>query len=102
MIDLRLMEKILHHFGCPKTFLYRGKKNISGIMSGAGFFHQQLVLCEQNSCMISCISLHVILQKFLEKFKNKVAGTIFDDFSFGRGMKHSDFLCVRRDFASQV
>ena len=31
-----------------------------------------------------------------------VEGTVFGDFSFGRGMKHSDCLCVRRDFASQV
>ena len=35
---IRLMEKILHHLGCPKTSWYWDKTNISGILSGAGFF----------------------------------------------------------------
>ena len=32
-IYILLMEKILHQFGCPKTFFY----------PGAGFFHQQYI-----------------------------------------------------------
>ena len=35
---VRMMEKILHHLGCPKRFWQWGKTNIWGILSGAGFF----------------------------------------------------------------
>ena len=35
-----LMEKILHHQRCPKTIFQPHKKRVSGITSGAGFFHQ--------------------------------------------------------------
>ena len=33
-----LVEKILHHFGCPKCCFYLIIKAVSGIASGAGFF----------------------------------------------------------------
>ena len=37
-INIRLMEKILHHLRCLKRSWYGYKKYISGILSGAGYF----------------------------------------------------------------
>ena len=41
LAEIRLIEKILHHLGCPKRSWYWYKTNIWGILSGVGFFHQQ-------------------------------------------------------------
>ena len=41
-------EKIVHHLWCPKRFWNWNKNSISGIISGAWFFHQQYVLCQQH------------------------------------------------------
>ena len=35
---IRLMEKILHHLGCPKRSWYQYKTNIWNILNGAGLF----------------------------------------------------------------
>ena len=37
-LKVQLMEKILHHLGCPKCWFYPSIKTFSGILSGAGFF----------------------------------------------------------------
>ena len=37
------MEKIVHHLWCPKRFWNWYKNNISGIISGAGFFPSKVV-----------------------------------------------------------
>ena len=36
--EILLMEKILHHLGCPKRWFYTSIKTFWGIPSGAGFF----------------------------------------------------------------
>ena len=38
VVVIRLMEKIVHHLWCPKWFWNWYRNNISGIISGAGFF----------------------------------------------------------------
>ncbi len=41
-----LMEKILHHLGCPKTSWYWDKTNVLGILSGADFFPSTVFLSQ--------------------------------------------------------
>ena len=42
--QLLLMEKFLHHLGCPKCWFYPSIKTFSGILSGAGFFPSTVCL----------------------------------------------------------
>ena len=49
MALILLMEKILHHLGCPKSWLYTSIKTFWGIPSGAGIFPSTVFLFDEFS-----------------------------------------------------